>query len=273
MWTASFHEMSKLTNKKIIPVEKHGQYIKSISSQIFKNNPTIIDVDLCENAPGDHIVIPMNIQETNYCKLDTPHYAKHRYDKHIIEQVLEYYNIPGTIKDVRCRLYLTDQEKQEVLHLTSKLSKEFVTIEPHSNDEYTCNRSYPFEKWQKIVDELNKHIQVVQVGSAKRTLNGVTNLTCKTTFRTCAGVIGQSKLFLSTEGGLVHAAHAMQTKSVVVITGYEHPKMVAYPQNTNIWVHGDHGPCGNKQFCQQCWSEVSKHDEQEIVNAAVKEIS
>jgi len=270
-WTAAFHEIHSITGKKILPVEMHGQHAKLISSPIFYNNPSIVNV-IEESHEGDYIIIPLNRKETNYCKIDTPKFAKHRYDKHIICQILEFYGIQKSIKDLQCRIYLTEEEKKEVNSLIKDQigDRKFIAIEPHSNNEYTCNREYPFEKWQKIVDELCNYTTVVQVGQSKNILKNVIDITSKTTFRTCAGIIESSQLFLSTEGGLTHASQAMKTKSIVLITGYQHPDMVAYPSNFNFWIHENHGPCGNKIRCQDCWNAVNNHDEKEIVDCAKK---
>lgn len=272
-WTAAFAEIYKQYGKRILPVEVHGNQMRIVISPIFKNNPAVVDgaVDNLENYKTDYNLVPLNLPATNYCKNDTPTHARHRWDKHIISQILEFYKVEHTLADVRCRLYFTDQEKKEIEEMVSSIGTDtFITIEPHSSDEYTCNRQYPFEKWQNVVDNLCEIVKVVQVGRASmRILDNVIDMTSKTTFRTCAGLIGRSKLFLSTEGGLTHAAQAVGTKSIVVITGYQHPDMVAYPQNINMWIHKDHGPCGKKQKCEECWNAVSEHDEQEIINAAV----
>lgn len=272
-WSAAFAEIHKKFGKRILPIEVHGNQVRIVDSTIFKNNPIIVDstIDNLENYQTDYHLVPLNLPATNYCKNDTPTHAKHRYDTHIISQILDYYKVEHTLADTRCRLYFTDQEQKEVDDLASVVGTDvFITIEPHSNNEYTCNRQYPFEKWQNIVDNLCEVVRVVQVGRSNvRVLDNVIDVTAKTTFRTCAGLIGRSKLFLSTEGGLTHAAQAVGTKSIVVITGYQHPDMVAYPQNINMWIHKNHGPCGKKQKCEECWDAVIGHDEQEIINEAM----
>ena len=90
----------------------------------------------------------------------------------------------------------------------------------------------------------------------------------ETSFRAAAGIIGEAQLFMSTEGGLVHAATAVDTKSLVIMTGFGDPKLWSYPQNINIFI-GKHGPCGLKIPCSDCLSDVHKHDEREIINAAL----
>ena len=151
-----------------------------------------------------------------------------------------------------------------VYSLVSDLSNDFITIEPESKNNYTPNRIYPFEKWQSIVDDLSKEIQVVQIGNpSSRILNNVTNLVGKTTFREAALLIGKSKMFISTEGGLSHAATTTDTPALVIITGYQHEKMVAYPQNINLNI-STHGPCGLKVGCPDCKRDADNHDWTEI---------
>ena len=51
-----------------------------------------------------------------------------------------------------------------------KKGKKVIVIEPQSNEEYSCNKVYPFEKWQKVVDDLNKdgHV-IIQIGRPTNT--------------------------------------------------------------------------------------------------------
>ena len=128
------------------------------------------------------------------------------------------------------------------------------------------------DKWQLVVNELSKHIPVVQVGPpGKKVLNSVIDLTGKTTFREGASIIGMSNLFLSNEGGLGHAATAVETKGIIVVGGFHSAKMVGYPQNITIDA-STHGPCGMKVECTKCAADFEKHNYMEIVEAALKEI-
>ena len=103
-------------------------------------------------------------------------------------------------------------------------------------------------------------------------MNNVIDLTGRTSFSNTAAIIGKSSLFLSSEGGLVHAATAFNTTSVVVITGYQSEKMVAYPQNINVNI-SSHGPCGLKSECVECKLEADRHDPLEIVNIVKRFLS
>ena len=152
----------------------------------------------------------------------------------------EFYGIEDP--ELRCEMYFTEYENNRVANLLEGLEDKFITIEPHSKTNYTPNRAYPIEKWQNIVNSLKEKIQVVQIGNRDAPLlDNVVDYRGLTSFREAAILIGKSKLFLSTEGGLVHAATAVNTKSIVVITGYQDERMVAYPQNININI-SKHGP-------------------------------
>ena len=121
------------------------------------------------------------------------------------------------------------------------------------------------DKWQKIVDSLKENIEIVQLGTSdSQLLKGVVDFRGITSFRTATGIIGKSELFLSTEGGLVHASTAVDTTAVVILTGYQHPRMVSYPQNVNINI-ASHGPCGLKIDCPDCRKDREAHDFKKIV--------
>ena len=107
--------------------------------------------------------------------------------------------------------------------------------------------------------------------SGSKVLDNVIDLTGKTSFRDTAKIIQCASLFLSAEGGLVHAATAVGTKSVVVITGYQSEKMVAYPQNININI-STHEVCGLKIKCKKCEEDAENHDFGEIVKAIKSEL-
>ena len=264
-WTAAVREISenKLDDDtKIVPCEMHGdQVTKIVKSPIFENNPYVYN----ENTDSEKkkFLLPMNLHETNYCKKDTPTRAYQRYDKHIIEQICEYYGIDNP--DLRCELYFTEQEKSKVSEILERLPKRFIVIEPHSKQNYTPNRRYPFEKWQKVVNSLKDDIDFVQVGRpGQRVLDNVHSLLGEVTFREAAIVIQNSDLFVSTEGGLGHAANAVRKKSVIVLTGYQGYDMVAYPDNVNVDI-STHGPCGLKVDCAECKADADNHDESEII--------
>jgi ADP-heptose:LPS heptosyltransferase len=200
---------------------------------------------------------------TNYCKHDAPDHCVQRHDKHVIHQICEIYGFENV--ELKCELYLTEDELWR-----SEVFKGWIVIDPDTKDEYTVNKRYPTSKWQHVVDVLNAEgHHVVQVGrKTSNLLRGVMDCTGQTTFREAAAIIKHAKLFIGSEGGLMHAANAVGTSAVILVTGFLHPRMTCYPENKNIWIGKEHGPCGMKIRCQKCFAECMKHDEMEIVAAA-----
>ena len=185
---------------------------------------------------------------------------------YIINQVCEVFGIEDP--ELKCHIFLTDKEKEFAteFHESTLDSQRFIAIEPFSKDNYTPNRSYPIEKWQNIVNNLSNEIKIVQVGNSGHVLDNAIDMTGKTTFREAVSIIDKSELFLSSESGLVHGATSVDTKSVVIMTGYQDMRMVAYPQNININI-ATHGPCGLKIQCEKCHKDANNHDELEVVTA------
>ena len=274
-WTALAREILAVVdhNVKIFPFEQHGHFLKIIKSPVFENNSDFF-MQSDEEYTSDQIVLPvaMNNPDANYCKEDTDERAIHRQDSHIIQQICECYGIEDP--QLKCVLNLTEKEKMFAEEYSKNILKNdvFITIEPFSKSNYTPNRAYPLEKWQKIVDSLCDKVKIVQVGNnSDFILNNVIDCTGKTTFREAAAIIGKSKLFLAAESGLVHAATAVNTKSVVIITGYQSEKMVAYPQNINVNI-ATHGPCGLKTECEKCTQDAKNHDWRGIVDNVKSEL-
>jgi len=273
-WTAAAREIHKKIlggNKQIkfLPLEACDNGItKLIKSEIFLNNPYFF-----QEFNNSEFVFPLvlNNQDLNYCKSDTPEKAIHRYDKHVVGQICEHYGIENP--KINCEIYFSDEEikKVDFLFEENKLNTKFVVIEPQSNEEYSINKVYPFQKWQNVVNQLTSSgICVVQIGrkTKDKILDGAINLTGITTFREAAQIISRSSMFISSEGGLMHAANGVGIKSLIVYTGYIHPQMTGYPENFNIWLNHDSKPCGMKMKCAECSKAVLSHDETEIVEIA-----
>tara|TARA_B100001123_G_scaffold437566_2_gene570068 strand:- start:13176 stop:14012 length:837 start_codon:yes stop_codon:yes gene_type:complete len=268
-WTALAREIQKTVSFpiRILPIERHGSFIKLVFSDAFKNNP-IISQELSDLS-NNSFPVEMNNPKTNYCIKDTPGHALHKCDNHIIETICKAYGIDHP--QLKCELFLDDSEEKYADELVSNLNN-FIVIEPYSKDNYTPNRAYPLPKWQQVVNKISTSVSVVQVGvEGSPVLDSVIDLTGKTTFREASAVIKRSLMFVGSEGGLVHAATAVDTPAVVVITGYQSSKMVAYPQNINIDI-STHGPCGMKIKCADCEKDASMHDPTEISTAILENL-
>ena len=268
-WTALAREIYHRTGKKIIPIESHGNMIKVVKSSSFDNNPYIVQ-DLLED--GNKMVFPISLNnpKSNYCLSDRHDKAIHKSDKHIIQTLCEPYGIQNPT--IKCDLFLTEDELVQADDLLSAhgISGDFFCIEPISKKNYTVNRQYDFGKWQNVVNALSKEYKFVQLGvSESAVLENVASLVGKTNFRVAAAIIAKSKALLASEGGLVHVANAVDTKAIVVLTGYQSKKMVSYDGHVYIDI-SSHGPCGLKIQCPDCLKDVENHDEKEIIEACRK---
>ena len=274
-WTAAAREIRSIAgnNVKFMAVEQlENGFLKVVKSEVFKNNSDFF-MHSDEEYSNGQIVFPLvlNNPNANYCKTDMRDRVIHRGDAHIIQQICECYGIKDP--ELKCVLNLTKEENAFAndYHSCVLNGDKFITIEPFSKSNYTNNRSYPFEKWQEIVNHICDTIKIVQVGNSVKVLDNVIDLTGKTTFREAAAIIGRSQLFLSSESGLVHCSTAVDTRSVVIITGYQSEKMVAYPQNINVNI-SSHGPCGLKVTCNKCVEDGKNHNWRDIVKIVREEL-
>lgn len=276
MWTAAARAVIKNSGHpdlKILPIEStsNSNIVKVINSEVFINNDDFV----LSQGTGNYLTFPivLNDPRTNYCKSDTPERAIHRHDRHVIQQICENYGILNP--ELKCVLKFTDTEFFKAADFLVKVEhseNRFIVIEPNVKNEYGINKEYPLDKWQRVVDSFPDE-KFIQVGTERsKRLSNVIDLCGKTTFREAAQIIGMSKLFVGSEGGLMHASNAVNTQAVIIVTGFLHPTMTCYPENDNIWIGADHGPCGMKIKCDKCNSNAVLHDPDEIVQAIRRRI-
>jgi len=160
----------------------------------------------------------------------------------------------------QCEIFFEPSENVRV----EQVSKEkgltsFITIEPNTNTGYFGDlRAWSFERWQEVVDWMKRErpgITVVQVGAAGgRILDGVVDMCGALSFRETAILIGHSRLYLGTEGGLMHAANAVKARALIVWGGLTDPSFAGYPERDEIVHIG--APCAPCGLLGQC---PSKH--------------
>ena len=76
-------------------------------------------------------------------------------------------------------------------------------------------------------------------------------------FRECACLLKYCKLFVSTEGGLMHASAANNNKSLIIYSPMFKPKKTLYDNVEHIWIHNNNHNCDNNyNNNNQVWSET-----------------
>jgi ADP-heptose:LPS heptosyltransferase len=123
-----------------------------------------------------------------------------------------------------------------------------VLIEPNTK-VMNGNKSWPWRKWQKLVDSSDPAIRFIQVGPAgTRTLAGVTHV--ETTFRKGCAILAAARCFIGTEGALHHAAAALSVPAVVLWSEFISPEYTGYESQRNIRHAGK--ACGSRVPCPSC---------------------
>jgi hypothetical protein len=139
----------------------------------------------------------------------------------------------------------------------------FIFIEPNIKGWLGPNKDWGFEKWQKVVQSL-PDVRFIQ--GPGRKLDGVEQVETQS-FRQACALLSRAAFFVGTDGGLHHAAAALNKPAIVVWGGYTHPRNLGYDTHVNI--HSGVEPCGNVKPCEHCKRAM----DQIPVDRVVREIS
>jgi len=259
MWTPVIRELHKKHGKLIHLKNEDGK------KEVWKNNPyiSLIFTPKTYNIHLNDISYAVNSNKTTVVSEFI------NYDGHIINYYLEELELPK-LEVLKCELFFDEDEIKTVEQLKVGLEADYVVIEPHSKLSYTPNRQYSLAKWQTVVNEISKYIQVVQISMHEPALDNTIKFIGTTNFRESVLLIEDAKVFISSEGGLVHGATCVDTPSVVPINSYIPQQLVKYPQNTYL-SSSSHSPCGSYKECQRCLKEMNSITPESIIEA-VKEI-
>jgi hypothetical protein len=122
-----------------------------------------------------------------------------------------------------------------------------VMIEPQVKATGHENKAWPQQHWTALLNQLDA--TTVQCG-APGTLFIADAAARTPTFRHAAAVLSVAKAFVGTEGGLMHAAAAVGTPSVIIWTEFISPEITGYDTHRNLRVAGP--PCGMRSNCTSC---------------------
>jgi ADP-heptose:LPS heptosyltransferase len=286
IWTGVVRNLKdKFPNARIYLLYRPG--IKSLifrlpysEAEVFVNNPDICGVVTkfsfeypCLVLRGifNKNILLVDINDKKLCYWDSFKHNRmiYKQGRHAIAVGCEKWGIANP--KLCTRIELLESEKlaaQKILDQYNLKTGEYIVIEPHVKDENTPNKLWKFENWQMLVDRLNEWIKinnlncaVVQVGVRNsKVLDGVTDMTGKTTFRQVAYVLKNARLLIAHEGGLVHLAKAVNTKAVVLIGALLPKELMAYPDNINFYTDINCKNCGLFEPCpknRRCMEDIS----------------
>jgi len=120
----------------------------------------------------------------------------------------------------------------------------YITIH-NGADVSRQTKCWSAEHWTKLVSKLKKDgIKVIQLGaSCEEPIEGAINMAGRSTIKQTAAFLARAKLHIDSEGGLVHIARAMATRSVVLF-GPTSRLFFEYECNVNVEPTTD---------CKDCW--------------------
>jgi ADP-heptose:LPS heptosyltransferase len=158
-------------------------------------------------------------------------------------------------------IFLTDKEKSMFAEY-----KDCVLIEPHVKGSFSGMKAWSWDRWQQV----SNAIPCVQIN--ERTKRGLQNVKRVHTgnFRQALAMIYQSKLVITTDGALHHAAAALGKPAVVLWGARTHPKVLGYESHVNLYT-GDGESCGAMTECRHC-IDAMKRITPEMVITAVRSI-
>lgn len=149
-------------------------------------------------------------------------------------------------KHLKLPLASLDTDSINLKLVKYNLPKNYITLAPGCDKNLGIMKLWPTEKWQALIFKLkqvDKNIVILGDTSAQ-TIPGVTKIICDDLLD-MALILKNSHLHISNEGGSIHLAHAVGTKSVVLF-GPTNPTLYGYSDNINIY----------SNLCPSCWWTV-----------------
>lgn len=203
-------------------------------SVIFENNPHISR--FANTSPQDQIIWLKDYPGNRPYHLKTT-----------LKRV--FYNMnfrarPGNIYFSEAELLYARQQTRDL--------PPFIVIEPHIKGLASArNKDWGWDKWQQLVNRVGSQYLIVQMGPpGTKALIG-TRFVETNSFRCACAVLAQAKACVLPEGGLHHAAAALNIPGVVIFGGYTHPQTTGYAIHTNLFIEKG-SPCGKNTPCRHC---------------------
>ena len=221
-----------------------GNKTRSYWNEVFDNNPHIVRGSQAKNYKK--IILVENYEFNTPYRVSGPKYPK------------ENYNWNPKHRPKRGEIFFTQEEnnfgKKIIKQIRDKVgSKKIILVEPYVKIRRGYeNRDWGFEKWQKVINNLNNEFAFLHVTFGnKKPLQNTINLH-GVNFRSTVSILSNCDFFIGCEGGMHHAAAATLTNALIIFGGFISPKITGYDFHTNIYIDIEGSPCGSKLKCKHC---------------------
>ena len=250
----------KKHQKPVCFVNKKGV----IKEAVWENNPHITSIPTSENK----ISLQFNKVPERFTK------QKWNVSRHTIVSRCKHFGYDNP--EIHTHMFFNNNEQAKIKKLRENLPKHFVVVEPHAKISWCAQKQYPLHKWQKIVDTISKEYTVIQMSHPENaSLNNVVNISNEiNNFREAACFLQYATLFMSTEGGLMHACNATHTPCLIIFSPLFDPLFTKYDNVTDIWVKtNSHKNCFREGDCATCRKIMSEHDEEIVIEKALESMA
>ena len=219
-------------------------------AEMFKNNPNIA-------APG---------QEGRAGLEWIAHYKGCRKYNKLVNGKW-HWNYDFKVK--RGEFFFTDAERR--LIEDCKWLGKFIVVEPNVewHKSVAPNKDWGADKYDQLTARLHgrgwRVVQFIHKNSQRR-LRGVTTMQLK--FRDAIAVLSTAQLYIGPEGGMHHAAAAVDVPAVVLMGGFIPPSVVGYDGHINLT--GGAEACGTIGQCEHCRKAMANISVDEVWDSAMR---
>lgn len=154
------------------------------------------------------------------------------------------------------RIVLTSDEQS-----FAKLTSGAVVIQPALKPSASPNKQWSLTRWNALVLALlERRIECVQVGVGPEPRVVGARFVQTMTFRQACGALSGARAAVLQEGGLHHAAAALDVPAVVIFGGYISPRCTGYASQRNLFVETEEHRlgCGARNFCPHCYEAMQQ---------------
>lgn len=141
-----------------------------------------------------------------------------------------------------------------------------VVVEPNIKPSASPNKAWPWSYWEEFARlAIRAGYRLTQLGPQSiRRLPGATTLFTPG-FRLACAVLAGAKAVVTSEGGMHHAAAALNVPGVVIFGGFTPVELTGYPLHRNLGVSlGD--ACGMRTPCPHCDREMKAITPEQVLN-------
>jgi len=278
-----FHNQEKPIAVKCVfgnPETFHNKVNNTLAvhtSEVFRNNPYCLqpgddhpNIVCIPDYPGARVSI--DYENSVWESIDRGAYS---------ERVIRQFKFDPNFRAKAGDLIFDQDELGNAMRFVSRnLPPEFYVIEPCGKRDYHSNKLWPFNRWQEFIYDVPDNVTFVQFKHNAEDLDLADGDHAKihrvegSTFREACAIMQVGKRgYVGTDGGLHHAAAAMDLPALVLWGHYSSPANFGYFGHVNIqgkamdaggsWIAG---PCGNLRNCDICTESMQSIPVKEVVS-------